>query len=285
LDLRDKREIAPVLRRRYKSVMTISLVLADTVTAIPPHASGFVLVTGSHGGRIAAYLAAKSGARAAIFNDAGRGLDDAGVAGLADLDAIGVAAACVAHTSARIADAHDTYSNGKISTANAAARSCGVETGMSAHDATALLQKNANRPNAAPRAMHEGRMQLTPQVLGIDSIGLVAPGDAHKVLVIGSHGALHGGREESALAVDALFAVFHDAGVGKENVGVSRLPVLAARGIAAACVDFHSARIGEARALWETGVLSHCNAVAQSLGIRAGLSVQTSATQIIRMRT
>ncbi len=265
--------------------MTISLVLADTVTAIPPHASGFVLVSGSHGGRIAAYLAAKSGARAAVFNDAGRGLGDAGVAGLADLDTIGVAGACVAHTSARMADAHDTYACGIISSANAAARACGVIEGMSAHDAAEKFQRHATRPSAQPQARHEGRMQLTPQVLGIDSIGLVAPGDAHKVLIIGSHGALHGGREETALAVDALFAVFHDAGVGKDGAGVSRLPVLAARGVAAACVDYRSARIGEARSLWESGVLSHCNAVAQGLGIRPGVSAQAAAVQIIRMRT
>jgi hypothetical protein len=34
-----------------------------------------------------------------------------------------------------------------------------------------------------------------------------------------------------------------------------RLPVLAARGIPAATVDYRSARIGDARSLWETGVL------------------------------
>ena len=265
--------------------MALNIVLSDTVTAIPPQATGFVLVTGSHGGRIACYLAAKAGARAAIFNDAGRGLDDAGVAGLSDLDQIGVAAACVAHTSARIADAADTFASGIISEANVAASGCGVTPGMSAQDAAAAFQRHANRPTAQPHARHEGRVQLSPQVLGIDSIGLVAPGDAHKVLVIGSHGALHGGKPESALSVEALFAVFHDAGVGKESVGISRLPVLAARGIAAACVGFQSARIGEARSLWETGEISYANSVALALGVRAGHSVKASASHIIRMRT
>ncbi len=265
--------------------MALPIVLSDTVTAIPAQTDDFVLVTGSHGGRIACYLAAKAGARGAIFNDAGRGLDDAGIAGLADLDEIGVAAACVAHTSARIADASDTFASGIISEVNVTASGCGVVPGMTAQDAAAAMQRHATRPNAQPHARHEGRVQLSPQVLGVDSIGLVAPGDAHKVLIIGSHGALHGGKPESALCVEALFAVFHDAGVGKDNVGISRLPVLAARGIAAACVGFQTARIGEARSLWETGEISYTNSVAHQFGVRVGHSVKTSASQIIRMRT
>lgn len=43
---------------------------------------------------------------------------------------------------------------------------------------------------------------------------MVEVADAGRVLLIGSHAALHGGRPESALPVDAHAAVFHDAGNG-----------------------------------------------------------------------
>lgn len=95
------------------------------------------------------------------------------------------------------------------------------------------------------------------------------------MLVIGSHAALHGGRPDSALAVAARAAVFHDAGVGA--AGVTRLPVLAARGIPAAAVGGMTARIGDARSLWETGVLAHLNAPALACGARRGMSVQAFA--------
>ncbi len=73
----------------------------DSVTQ-PGDAAGKVLVAGSHGGVIAAYLGAKSGAHALILNDAGLGKDRAGIAGLFYLDAIGMAAAAVDCNSARI---------------------------------------------------------------------------------------------------------------------------------------------------------------------------------------
>ena len=88
------------------------------------------------------------------------------------------------------------------------------------------------------------------------------PEDAGRILVIGSHGALHGGRPESALGVEAAAAVFNDAGVGADRIGISRLPVLAARGIPAATVDCMSARIGDGRSMWESGLISHVNAIA-----------------------
>ena len=58
-----------------------SVRLANSVTEPGPGARGTVLVSGSHGGLIAACLAAAGGAHAAIFNDAGVGKDGAGIAG------------------------------------------------------------------------------------------------------------------------------------------------------------------------------------------------------------
>jgi hypothetical protein len=140
------------------------VVLADTVTLLDASHRGGVLVTGSHGGLIAAYLAARGGVRAAIFNDAGGGLDDAGFAGLAWLDGLGIAAATVAHTSARIADAADARASGVISHANAIAVRCGVSAGMRCADAADALRAAPAASRAADAAPPnaESRTVLRP---------------------------------------------------------------------------------------------------------------------------
>jgi hypothetical protein len=50
--------------------------------------------------------------------------------------------------------------------------------------------------------------------------------------------------------------------------------VLEARGIAAGTVDYQSARIGDARSMWDTGVLTRVNAVAAALGGCAGMPLR-----------
>ena len=47
--------------------------------------------------------------------------------------------------------------------------------------------------------------------------------------------------------------------IGIDEAGVSRLPALDARGIAAATVSAAGARIGDARSTYEDGVLSRVN--------------------------
>jgi len=251
------------------------IVTADSVTALGPEVRGAVLVAGSHGGRIAAHYAAKAGAQAVILNDAGVGLDAAGIAGLAELEAIGMAAAAAAHASARIGDGADLLARGVVSHVNAQAARCGVAPGMTVRDAAVRLTA-AGAPRGTPREYREGRTRLAagpPEVWGLDSLGLLVAEDAGRILVVGSHGALHGGRPETALGVAARAAVFNDAGIGADGAGVTRLPVLAARGIAAATVDCMSARIGDCRSMWASGVLSRVNAVAEALGASAGTSV------------
>jgi hypothetical protein len=122
-----------------------------------------------------------------------------------------------------------------------------------------------------------GRHELAPGVIGCDSIGEVREEDAGRILVIGSHASLHGGRPESALGVAARLAVFHTGGGD-----CSRLPVLEARGVAAAAVDGATARIGDARSLWAGGILIAVNGVAQRAGIAPGTSVQGAARVLMQ---
>jgi len=75
--------------------MPAPIVVADSITRVGPEAAGAVVVNASHGGIYAAYLAAKLGAAAAIFNDAGVGRDRAGISGLGYLQELGIAAVTV----------------------------------------------------------------------------------------------------------------------------------------------------------------------------------------------
>ncbi|HEX5091114.1 MAG TPA: hypothetical protein VFV84_00335 [Burkholderiales bacterium] len=246
------------------------VLVADSVTELGAAARGAVLVAGSHGGRIAAAYASRAGVHAVILNDAAVGRDEAGVSGLAALEQLGMAAAVVSHASARIGDGVDAMGRGVVSRANAIAARCGVVPGMSARDAAERL-RTAPEPRGTLASAGEGRFLLRekpPQVWALDSVGLARAADAGRILVFGSHGALHGGREDSAIPVPALAAAFHDAGQPAEVM--TRLPVLDARGIPAVTVSAASARIGDARSMWETGAISHANAAARALGARPG---------------
>lgn len=238
-----------------------------------------MLIAGSHGGVIAAYYAARAGAHAVLLNDAGVGKDGAGIAGLAYLDAIGMAAAAVAHTSARIGDGADTLERGVVSHANAIAASCGVTPGMGCREAAERLRAAPER-HTDPPPYTEGRCLLHAttgerEIWALDSVGKIEAADAGRVLVTGSHAALHGSRPGSALAVDAHAAAFHDAGNGV--AGVTRLTVLAARGIAAVAVAGDTARIGDGRSMWDTGVVAHVNDAALRIGVAPGMTAREFA--------
>jgi hypothetical protein len=255
---------------------------AESVTELGAQARGAVLAVGSHAGVIAAYLGAAAGAHALILNDAGVGMEGAGIAGLAYLEGIGMAAAAVAHTSARIGDGADSLARGMISHCNVVAAQAGVHSGMGARAAADLLaaQDTAPRP---PPPYSDGRWHIATlsgvEVWALDSVGKLVAEDDGRILLIGSHGALHGGRPDSALnlhgrSIAARAALFNDAGVGIDRVGITRLPELDRRGIAAAAVDCMSARIGDGRSMWDTGILSHVNEQARALGARPGTSAR-----------
>lgn len=88
----------------------------------------------------------------------------------------------------------------------------------------------------------------------------------------GSHGGLSAGGY--AMAVRPWLSVFNDAGVGKDDAGIAALAQMQAAGLAACTVAHTSACIGQARSTWETGVVSHANALAQALGCVPGVLLQ-----------
>jgi len=251
------------------------IVVADSVTALPPAAHGCVVVAGSHCGRYSAAVAARFGVRGVILSDAGGGLQGAGTAGLGLLGAHGIPAAAVSHRSARIGDGADLWARGVLSAVNGVAAALGCAAGQRCAEAAGRMCRAELRPPVRLDAT-EARVLLRAgaiPVWGLDSNSLVQASDAGAVVVTGSHGGLLGGRPESAIKATVRTAVFNDAGIGIDAAGLGRLPALAARDIAAATVAADSARIGEARSTWETGVLSAVNGPAAAAGARRGMSV------------
>jgi hypothetical protein len=252
-----------------------AIAVHDSITHLVPEDEGRVVVAGSHGGVYAAYCAAAGHVRAVILNDAGIGLENAGIACLAYYDAIDGAACTVAHTSCRIGDGNDMMARGVISGVNRAAAACGCAVGQSCAEAAQHLTQAA-APTKPYEAHAESRFLFEDgpiQVWGIDSVSLIRPEDTGHIVIAGSHGGALGGRPETALKYPAAAAVFNDAGVGRDEAGLSRLPALDQRNIASATVSAMSARIGDARSMWETGRISHVNEAAKRAGVSIGMSV------------
>lgn len=105
------------------------LTLLDSVTQVTAAATGHVVVTGSHGGASVVPYARAVRAQLYVFNDAGIGKDRAGIVALELLQADGIAACAVAHTSARIGEAQDAWDHGVVSAVNAQAAALGIDVG------------------------------------------------------------------------------------------------------------------------------------------------------------
>mgnify|MGYP006141935301 FL=1 len=104
--------------------------MVDSITELQPADAGCIALSGSHGGLNSARYALAVRPLLSVFNDAGVGKDAAGVAGLALLQAQGLAACTVSHTSACIGQAASTLACGVVSHANEAARALGIVTGL-----------------------------------------------------------------------------------------------------------------------------------------------------------
>lgn len=112
----------------------------DTIAYMDKSNNGDVVVCGSHGSISAAeYVVERFKPCGIIHNDAGKGKENAGIAGLKIYETIGIPAAAVDAFTARIGDGLDCYEQGIISAINKSAGDCGVKIGMSAKDAALIV--------------------------------------------------------------------------------------------------------------------------------------------------
>ena len=250
------------------------VLILDSATLFDARHVGQVVITGSHGGVYPGYLAAKAGVLGVSFNDAGIGKDEAGVASLPYLDQLGIPAVTVSHRSACIADGVDIARRGVVSRVNASAAALGCRAGQSIAEAAESMSAATLHP-VKPPAYREARTCLRaepgePEVWGIDSAALMEPGDAGRIMVTGSHGALLAGKPDHIIKGPPLAAFFNDAGIGIDEAGVSRLPALDVLGVIGATVAALSAQIGDSRSAWQTGVISRLNRLAREAGCSEG---------------
>ena len=111
------------------------IIIANSATSIDESNKNDVVVDGSHFGLNVGEMALKAGIQGMIGNDAGKGLDNAGIAGLKVLEKHGVPAAAVSCMSAKIGNGMSSYEEGEISVVNEVAKKLGVTIGMTAKEA------------------------------------------------------------------------------------------------------------------------------------------------------
>ena len=274
-------------KKEFKKINQ-EILLADSIThVVHPRDSGKVVICGSHGGYSAAILALQRHIKGVIFNDAGGGKERAGVAGLDILNQYGVPAAAVDAFTARIGIACDTE-KGIVSYANTLARSVGVQVGSVAETA-ARVMASADTPSMQSV---DGNMEVEEiltvvythpagrRIVAMDSNSMVTEENQMDIIMTGSHGGRVGSLPAVKYRVAAAF--YNDAGVGKDNAGISRLTWLEENHIYGAAVDANTARIGIGMETYESGIVSHANALAESIGIRPGIGAKEAAQIILR---
>lgn len=254
------------------------IVIMDSAAELKPDEKDQVVVAGSHGSEFAARYIVRFEPYGIILNDAGRGKNDAGISGLPVFQVMNILAATVDCMSARIGEGEDTYNNGRISALNQLARKVGVEEGMSVREATRLMlmhQKKAATASGTSTVFEtdSGRIVLA------DTISYLFEDHSGSVVVSGSHCAHTTYDWVKKLGLKGIF--LNDAGRGKDNQGISGLPLYQKGGIPAGTVDCMSARIGDARDAWDWGIISAVNELAEERGITEGMTVQEAARKII----
>lgn len=256
------------MRRRYLGdVSDRRILITDTITILTPEDRGAIVVSGSHGGISSAQFAIGRGLAAVFYNDAGIGRDKAGIAGLAHLDGLRVAAMTFGHDTAEIGDGEDSWATGIVTAANEVAQRAGARIGVSVRDvATSIHVGGGDRMGEGQPSLHRASTLVgTTEVTLLDSVSMLREEDYDRIVVTGSHGGAVSG--EFASRWKPRLVVFNDAGGGKNNAGWRALPQLDAAGVAAVAVSAQSARIGEPATALEGGVISYVNRRAAELGL------------------
>jgi hypothetical protein len=112
-------------------------------------------------------------------------------------------------------------------------------------------------------------------VLVFDSV-VKLPAEANGAVVVGgSHAAVYAAYMSAKYGCRA--AIHHDAGIGKDEAGVSGLAYADKLGMAMAAVATASARIGDGQDLHQRGIISRANALATACGVTPGMSCKDAA--------
>ena len=117
--------------------------------------------------------------------------------------------------------------------------------------------------------------------LVLDSATLLKRSAAGRVAICASHGGIYAAYLAAKAGVRAV--VLNDAAVGRDSAGVAGLFWLDGLGIGACAVDYLSARIGDGRDMFESGIVSTANNVAATMGCRPGMPVIEAAALLAKI--
>ena len=117
------------------------VVIMDSITKVTAEDTGAIVLSASHGGASSGEFALEVPLKLVLFNDAGVGKNDAGIAALAMLAARGVAGATISHTTGMIGDAQDMWDHGVVSHLNPQAAALGLVAGKDVKSQVSALAR------------------------------------------------------------------------------------------------------------------------------------------------
>lgn len=180
--------------------------------------------------------------------------------------------------------------HGVISRVNRAAAGLGCKPGQSVRDCAELMRATIV-PSAVPPSITDGVRFVMRDVPGepclicADSVGVLQPDDAGQIAITASHRTLFGGPPDNAIPRDIYAVFFSDAGVGMDGASIARLADLDQKGIVAGTTSADGAPIGDSRALYRDGILSHVNGAALRLGGGVGMPLKEFVDLLIAAST
>jgi len=120
------------------------------------------------------------------------------------------------------------------------------------------------------------------KVIVMDTAASMSSDETGQIIIAGSHGAETTARH---MARYLPFGVFlNDAGVGKNQAGISCLHVFEVMSILGATVDCMSARIGDGEDHYSAGIVSAVNPLAEKAGVKVGMRVSEACQKMIQAK-
>ncbi len=117
------------------------------------------------------------------------------------------------------------------------------------------------------------------KIVVADSVTAASDENRGDILVCGSHCGANVGQIAVAGKIGAMIG--NDAGMGKNNAGISGFDICDTHGIPVAAVASMSAMIGSGVSTYEEGTVSAVNIKAVELGVSEGMSAKQAAARFL----
>ena len=256
-------------------------------SAVPIERDRDVIIHGAYMAEPVGATLLRLGLRGFIGVDAGGGRNGAGYGGLQLADQFEVPAAVASVFSCDMCDGASVWRDGVISHANAAASALGAEPGKPVrHVAQLMLHAEIGQPRTVQSKqpdteflLHEG---ATGSVFGCWSMGIPTGSRRADVFCVGT-------------PMDTMMAIYvhrnrlgpggvigSDGGFGRNRMAVAGLPILQSIGVPAAAVGHLSADLGDARSIYEDGIITAANELATARGVQSGQAAREAAERLLK---